>query len=42
MRTELDQKDEEINRMKKVVRYTKIQENDIEKKSFVDECSRLR
>lgn len=34
LRAELEQREDEISKMKKVIRYTKIQEIDTEKKVF--------
>lgn len=42
MRAELDQKDDEIYKIKKAVKYTKIQEVEMEKKAYADETIRLR
>lgn len=42
MRLELDTKEEEIYKIKKAVKYTKIQEVEMEKKAFADETTRLR
>ena len=42
MRLELDAKDDEIYKIKKAIKYTKIQEVEMEKKAFADETTRLR
>lgn len=42
LRTALDQKEEEVYKIKKAVKYTKIQEVEMEKKAYADESLRLR
>lgn len=42
LRMELDIKEEEVSKIKKVIKYTKISEVEMEKKAFADETVRLR
>lgn len=42
IKTECNQKDLELKQLRKNIKITRNQENEIEKKMYIDECSRLR